>query len=63
MMKEYFLARFKEPSTWRAAIWVATSFGLIAFQGEQKEAIIALGCMLAGGVGFVSPDQLHRHKN
>ncbi len=58
-MKEYILARFKEPSTWRATIWVLTSFGLIAFQGDQKEAIIALGCLLSGGVGIVAPDQLH----
>ena len=57
-MKEYFLARFKEPSTWRVSIWVLTSFGLFALQGEQKEAIIALGCLLSGGVGVIAPDKL-----
>lgn len=57
-MKAYILARFKEPSTWRASIWVLTSFGLFALHGEQKEAIIALGCLLSGGVGIVAPDKL-----
>lgn len=55
-MKDYLLERFKEPSTWRAAVWVATSFGL-AIKPDQQEAIIALGCALAGGVGFL-PDKL-----
>lgn len=57
-MKDFFLARLREPSSWRAAIWVATSFGLIALQGEQKEAIIALGMALSGGVGMFTPDKL-----
>lgn len=57
-MKDFALARLQEPSTWRSAIWVLTSFGLIAFKGEQAEAIIALGMCLAGGVGVVTPDKL-----
>jgi hypothetical protein len=57
-MKDFFLARLKEPSSWRAAIWVATSFGLVAFKGEQAEAIIALGMALSGGVGMLAPDKL-----
>ena len=58
-MKDFFLARLKEPSTWRSAIWVLTSFGLIAFKGEQAEAIIALGMALSGAVGIATPDKLH----
>jgi hypothetical protein len=58
-MKDFFLARLKEPSSWRAAIWVATSFGLIAFKGEQAEAIIALGMALSGACGIITPDKLH----
>jgi hypothetical protein len=58
-MKDFFLARLKEPSSWRAAIWVATSFGLIAFKGEQTEAIVALGMALSGATGLISPDKLH----
>ena len=57
-MKEFFLARLQEPSSWRAAIWVATSFGLVAFKGEQAESIIALGMALSGAVGVVTPDKL-----
>jgi len=61
-MKEYFFARLQEPSSWRAAIWVATSFGLVAFKGEQAESIIALGMALSGAVGVVTPDKLHHDK-
>jgi hypothetical protein len=61
-MKDFFLARLKEPSSWRAAIWVATSFGLVAFKGEQAEAIIALGMALSGAVGIVTPDKLQSSK-
>jgi len=57
-MKDFMLARLQEPSTWRSAIWVLTSFGLVAFKGEQAEAIIALGMCLAGSVGVLSPDKL-----
>ena len=57
-MKEFFLARLQEPSTWRASIWVLTSFGLVAFKGEQAESIIALGMALSGAVGVASPDKL-----
>jgi hypothetical protein len=52
----YIRDRFKEPSTWRALVWLVTSFGL-ALQPEQKEAVIAFGCVIAGGMGFL-PDKL-----
>jgi hypothetical protein len=58
-MKDFLINRLRETSTWRSAIWVATSFGVIALKGEQAEAIIALGMALSGGVGLVSPDKLH----
>jgi predicted anti-sigma-YlaC factor YlaD len=58
-MKEFMLARLKEPSSWRGAIWVLTAFGLIALKGEQAEAIIAFGMAMAGGVSVVTPDKLH----
>jgi len=61
-MKDFFLARLKEPSSWRAAIWVATSFGLVAFKGEQAEAIIALGMALSGATGLFTPDKLQSSK-
>ncbi len=58
-MKEFFLARLQEPSTWRASIWVLTSFGLLAFKGEQAESIIALGMALSGAVGVATPDKFN----
>ena len=58
-MKNYFLGRLKEPSTWRAIIWLATSFG-IYFNPDQASAIVALGSILAGGVGVAVPDKLFR---
>ena len=57
---DYLKDRFKEPSTWRALVWLATSFGLV-LQPEQKEAIIAFGCAIAGGIGFL-PDQFGGRK-
>lgn len=59
-MKQYFFDRLKEPSTWRAAIWVLTSFGLVAFKGEQAEAIIAFGMACSGAVGVVTPDRMSK---
>jgi hypothetical protein len=61
-MKDFMLARLHEPSTWRSVIWVLTSFGLIAFKGEQAEAIIALGMALSGACGVVTPDKLFNKK-
>jgi hypothetical protein len=61
-MKDFMLARLQEPSTWRSAIWVLTSFGLIAFKGEQAEAIIALGMALSGACGVITPDKLFNKK-
>lgn len=57
-MKNFFLERLKEPSTWRGAIWLITSFGL-TLAPDQKEAIIALGMALAGGAGAL-PDKLRK---
>jgi hypothetical protein len=61
-MKEFMLNRLHEASSWRAMIWVLTSFGLVAFKGEQAEAIIALGMALSGACGIVTPDKLFNKK-
>lgn len=58
-MKDFLLARLREPSTWRGAIWVLSAFGVYAFTDDQAAAISALGMALAGGVGMVSPDKFH----
>ena len=61
-MKNFALARLNEASSWRALIWVLTSFGLVAFKDEQAEAIIALGMALSGAAGIVTPDKLLSRK-
>lgn len=52
----YFLARLKEPSTWRGIVLLISALG-VAMKPELAEAIIALGLALAGGVAAVSPDK------
>lgn len=58
-MKEFFLNRLKEPSTWRGLTLVATAFGMSLNQ-DQAYAIASLGMALAGGIGAVSPDRLRK---
>lgn len=53
----YFLARLKEPSTWRGLVLVATAFG-INMEPDQSYAIVSLGLALAGGTALVTPDKL-----
>ena len=55
-MKDFFLNRLKEPSTWRGFIMCATAFGM-TLSSEQAIAIATLGIALAGGAGVVMPDQ------
>lgn len=59
-MKNFALARLNEASSWRALIWVLTSFGLVALKGEQAESIIALGMALSGAAGIAMPDKLKK---
>jgi hypothetical protein len=58
-MKNYFLARLKEPSTWRGLIMVATAYGM-RLSPEQAYAIASLGMALAGGIGAAAPEQLRK---
>jgi hypothetical protein len=58
-MKAYFLARLKEPSTWRGLIMVATAYGM-HLSPEQAYAIASLGMALAGGIGAAAPEQLRK---
>jgi hypothetical protein len=58
-MKNYFLARLKEPSTWRGLIMVATAYGM-HLSPEQAYAIASLGMALAGGIGAAAPEQLRK---
>jgi hypothetical protein len=58
-MKDYFIARLKEPSTWRGLILLATSFGM-HLSPDQSYAIASLGIALAGGIGVVSPERVRK---
>ena len=56
-MRDYFLARLREPSTWRGIIFVLSALG-VAIRPDLAEAIITLGVALAGGVAIAAPDRL-----
>jgi hypothetical protein len=54
-MKGYFLARAKEPSTWRGAMLFLTALG-IPIAPQLAESIIAAGLAVAGLIGVITPD-------
>lgn len=54
-MKEYILARAKEPSTWRGAMLFLTAIG-IPIAPQLAESIIAVGLAIAGLIGVIAPD-------
>lgn len=55
MIKEYVLARLREPSTWRGVVSVLTACG-IALNPQQIEAIITVGLMIVGLIGTLTKD-------
>jgi hypothetical protein len=55
-MKSYFLARAKEPSTWRGAMLFLTAIG-IPIAPQMADAIITTGLAVAGLIGVVAPDK------
>ena len=55
----YFLARLKEPSTWRGIIAVLTALG-VTISPEQTEAIVAVGLSVMGLIGIFSPDKTNK---
>ena len=52
----WFLARLREPSTWRGLVWLATVAGL-SLRPDQAEAIVAAGMALAGLLGVFLSDE------
>lgn len=54
MLKNYILARAKEPSTWRGFILLLTAAG-VPIAPAMADAIVATGLALAGLVGVVTP--------
>ena len=55
-MKDYLLARAKEPSTWRGMIFLLTSAGL-GIAPELATLIVSVGTGLAGIIGVVTSDK------
>lgn len=54
-MKDYFLERAKEPSTWRGAILFLTAIG-VPIAPAMTEAIVTAGLGLAGLIGMITSD-------
>ena len=52
----WWLTRFREPSTWRGLVWLATVAGL-SLRPDQAEAIVTLGMALAGLLGVFLRDE------
>lgn len=53
LLKDYLIARLKEPSTWRGLAMVAMALG-ISVQPDMMEQIIAVGTAAAGLVGMLT---------
>lgn len=54
-MKQYILARAKEPSTWRGFILLLTAIG-VPIAPAMADAIVSAGLAIAGLIGVVAPD-------
>jgi len=54
-MRDYFLARAKEPSTWRGAILFLTAIG-VPIAPAMTDAIVTAGLGLAGLIGMITSD-------
>lgn len=52
----WWLTRFREPSTWRGLVWLATVAGL-SLRPDQMEAIVTVGMALAGLLGVFLRDE------
>lgn len=55
-MKDYFLARVKEPSSWRGLFLILTAIG-VPVAPEMAEAIITVGLGVVGAIGVAAPDK------
>jgi len=55
-MKEYILARAKEPSSWRGLFLILTAIG-VPVAPEMANAIITIGLGIAGAIGVAAPDK------
>ena len=60
-MRDYLLARLREPSTWRGLVLIATACGT-ALSPDQQEAIVTAGLLIAGLIGAAVPDPSQEQK-
>ncbi len=56
VMKNYFLARLQEPSTWRGIVMFLTGCG-IAIEPQWIEPMIAVGSGMAGLIAICTADR------
>ena len=57
MMKNFILARAKEPSTWRGFFMILGAFGVVIAPGVQEGLIIVATALASSGfIGMVTPD-------
>ena len=56
IMKDYILARAKEPSTWRGALLLLTALG-VRVSPEMTDAIVTVGLGVVGLLGVATPDK------
>ncbi len=54
-MKDFFLTRLREASTWRGIVMLISAAG-ITLSPEQAAAIIAAGMAVVGLIGVFTPD-------
>lgn len=55
-MKDYILARAKEPSSWRGLFMILTAIG-IPIAPELADAIITVGLAIVGAIGVATADK------
>ena len=55
-MKDYLLARAKEPSSWRGLFLILTAIG-VPVAPEMANAIITVGLGVAGAIGVATADK------
>lgn len=55
-MRNYLIARLKEPSTYRGIVMCFTAFGIL-ISPEQLEAVTFIGLFLVGLLGAATPDK------
>lgn len=55
-MKDYLIARAKEPSTWRGFVLLLTAIG-VPVAPAMAESIVSAGLAIAGLIGVFSADK------